>query len=421
MIVCLSANHKKASLPMLESLNFKHKDEATKKCCSLESVKEAVVLQTCNRVEIYVVTEESGSGNIAHSIVEFWSQEVGISSDVIAEIAEVFYGRDALLHLLQVASGLESLVVGEDEILGQVRMAYVESKKIGTANALLEKVFMKAVNVGRRVRSETRIDEGSVSVSSIAVGLAEKKFGNLKNLRTLVVGAGEAASLLAEELRRRGAGTIHIANRTLEKGRELAEKVGGKAIPLEQIHPELTKIDLALFAVSVNKPLLSLEKMRNTGLSRKSKSLMLIDISQPRCIEEDVSSLPYVDLRNIDDLRLLVEENTRRRSIEAEKAKRIVLEELGNLESQLGRMLSEPLVSAIYIKADRIREQELTKALRMVGNLSQEQKVVIENLTKELAERILQQPVESLRKGALNRDATLMSAAKKLFELDQVK
>jgi len=420
MIVCLSANHKTASLPMLESLSFKHKDEATKKCCSLESVKEAVILQTCNRVEIYVATEEDGPGKIAGSIVGFWSQEVGISSDVIGDLAEVFYGNEALLHLLQLASGLESLVIGEDEILGQVRMAYVESRNIGTANSLLEKAFMKAVNVGRRVRSETRIDEGSVSVSSVAVGLAEKKFGDLKNVRTLIVGAGEAASLLAEELRRRGAETIHIANRTIEKGRELAQKVGGKAIPLQQIYDELRTIDLGMFAVSVDRPLLSLEKSKKTLLSRKNHDLILIDISQPRCVEDTVSSLPGVDLRNVDDLKLLVEENTRRRSVEAEKVRRIVQEELGNLETQLGRLLSEPLVSAMFIRANRIREQELTKALRMIGNVSQEQKVVIENLTKELAERILQQPVESLRKSALNRDATLMAAAKKLFELDQV-
>jgi glutamyl-tRNA reductase len=421
MIVCLSANYKKASLPMLESLNFTHTDEATKKCCSLESVKEAVILQTCNRVEIYAATEESKSGNIVDSIVEFWSQEVGISSDVIGKIAEVFYGSEALLHLLQLASGLESLVIGEDEILGQVRMAYVESKKIGTLNALLEKAFMKAVNVGRRVRTETRIDEGSVSVGSVAIGLAEKKFRNLKNMSVLVVGAGEAASLVAKELRRRGAGTIHIANRTLEKGRVLAEKVGGKAIPLEQVYNELKTIDLAVFAVSVDKPLLSLEKTKDILLSRKSDNLLLIDISQPRCIEEGVSSLPSVDLRNIDDLKLVVEENTKQRSVEAEKARGIVLDELGNLESQLGRMLSEPLVSALCIMADRIREEELRKALSMVGSVNQEQKVVIENLTKKLAQRILQQPIESLRKGSLNRDATLMSAAKKLFELDYVR
>jgi glutamyl-tRNA reductase len=353
--------------------------------------------------------------------VELWSQEVGISSDVIGEIAEVFYESEALLHLLQLASGLESLVIGEDQILGQVRMAYVESKKIGTVNALLEKAFMKAVNVGRKVRSQTRINEGPVSVSSVAVGLVEKKFHNLKNMSALVVGAGETGSLVAKELRRRGAGTIHIANRTFEKARQLAKEVGGKAIPLEQVYNELKTIDIAVFAVSVDKPLLSLEKARDTLLSRKSDNLLLIDISQPRCIEEGVSSLPTVDLRNIDDLKLVVEENTHQRSVEAEKAKRIVLDELGNLKSQLGRILSEPLVSALCIKTDRIREEELRKALSMVGTVNQEQKVIIENLTKKLAERILQVPIESLRKGALNRDATLMSAAKKLFELDYVR
>jgi len=418
MIACLSANHKNASLPMLETLNFEHTDAAAKKCCSFETVKEAVILQTCNRVEVYLATDGSEFGDLAERILEFWSQEVGVSSDIMDKIVRVFHGSEALLHLLEVASGLDSMVVGEDQILGQVRTAYLESKKTGTTNALLEKTFMKAVNVGRRVRSETRINEGAISVSSVAASLAEKRFDTLKEVKALVVGAGEAGSLFAQELRRRGAENIHIANRTLGKGRELAEKVQGKAIPLEQLYDELKTADLAIFAVSVDKPLLSLENAKNTLLSRKSRNLMLLDISQPRCVEETIGSLPGVDLRNIDDLKSVVEETTKQREAEAEKGRRIVLDELGNLETQLGRMLSEPLVSALCIKADKIREEQLRRALRMVGNVSQEQKTVIANLTKELAERILQLPIKSLRQGALNNDTTLLSAAKKLFELD---
>jgi len=418
MIVCATANQKKVSVPMLESVNFKRKDEATKKCCSLGSVKEAVILQTCHRVEVYVATNGNEFGDIADRIVKFWSQEVGVSSDIIHDIAEVLQGRDALMHLLQVASGLESMVIGEDQILGQVRMACVDSKRIGTLNGPLEKAFMKAVNVGRRVRSETRINHGSVSVGSAAVDLAEKSFGDLKDVRALVVGAGEAGSLVAQELMRRGAGTICIANRTFQKGRDLAEKVGGKAIPFEELYRELEVVDLALFAVSADEPLVRSEKARSILASPQRDHIMLIDISQPRCVEGAIGSLPGVDLRNIDDLKLVVERNLEQRLGEAAKANRIVLEELQSLQTLLGRTLAEPLVSALCMKADRIRDKEFRKVLRMVGNLNEEQKLVIENLTKELAERILQVPIESLRKAASGEDAALVAAAKKLFELD---
>ena len=418
MIVCVTANHKKALVPMLESLNFKHKDDATKKCCSIELVKEAVILQTCHRVEIYAATAEERSGDIAGKIVKCWSQEVGISSDVIEKIAEVLYGREALLHLLRLASGLESMVVGEDQILGQVRTAYVEAKKIETVNALLEIAFMKAVNVGRIVRSQTNINKGSLSIGSVAVDLAEKKFGNLRDVKALVVGAGEAGSIVAKRLASRGAGAIRVANRTFEKGRDLAEKIGGKAIPYEKLYNELKTVDLAVFALSVNEPVLSLDQAKNLLAPRKDRNLMLIDISQPRCVEEAVSSLPYVDLRNIDDLRLVVEERLKQRSSEAEKAERIILDALETLEISLERKLAEPIVSALHMKADKIREAELEKALRLVGNVSPEQQAVIENLSRKLAERIIQLPVEGIRKSMLGKNGALVSAAKELFELD---
>jgi glutamyl-tRNA reductase len=417
MILCLTANHKKASVPMLESLNFKDRELATKRCCSLESVKEVVILQTCHRVEIYVAIVEGASAQIAGNIMKLWSQEVGVSLDVIEKIVEALYGREALLHLLRLASGLESMVIGEDEVLGQVRTAYVESKRIGAANALLEKAFMKAVNVGRRARSETRINKGSLSVASVAVGLAEGEFGNLKDVRALVVGAGEAGSLVARQLATRGARSIHIANRTFQRSRDLAEKVGGKAIPFADLHNELRAVDLAIFAVSVSEPLLKSEDAKDIMRSRNGRNLMLIDISQPRCVEEATASLAGVDLKNIDDLKFTTEENAKRRLDEAEKVNRIVLDELERLEVLLGRMLAEPLVSALYSKVDRVREQELRKALSMVGNIDGKQKVAIENLSRELVERIIQLPAESLRKAALNNDGALLAAAKRLFEL----
>jgi glutamyl-tRNA reductase len=405
---------------MLESLNFKNIEETTKRCCSLESVREAVLLQTCNRIEIYVATNDDSDGDIVTSLARFWSQEVSISSDIFNKVAEIFYGREALLHLLRLSCGLESMIVGEDQILGQVRTAYVDSKKIGTVKTLLEKVFMKAVNVGRRVRTETQINEGSVSISSVAVDLAEKRFGTLKDVSAMVVGAGETGSLVAKELAQRGANPVCIANRTFEKALQLADLVRGKAIHLEGMYHELRRMDLAVFAVSVDAPLLKLGEMKNILEGRRTPNMMLIDISQPRSIEENVGSLPSVELRNIDDLKSVLEENLEKRLIEAEKAERIIAEELKNLEALVGRLLAEPLVSSLCIIVENIRGKELRKALRIVRNINVEQKLVIENLTKELAERILQVPIENLRKAALDRDTTVLSAARKLFELDKV-
>lgn len=418
--MCLSVSHKKASVPMLESLNFKNKKEATRRCCSLESVREAVLLQTCNRIEIYVNTSDSAAGDTVTSLVKFWSLQVGVSSDLINKTIEVYQDSEALLHLLRLSSGLESMVVGEDQILGQVRTAYVDSKKIGTVETLLEKVFMKAVNVGRRVRTETQINEGSISVSSVAVDLAEKRFGILKEVSAMVVGAGETGSLVAKALAQRGARRIYIANRTFKKALKLADLVMGKAIHYEDMYYELRGMDLAVFAVSVDAPLLRLGEMKNILEGRKNPNLMLIDISQPRSIEENIGSLPSVELRNIDDLKSVLEENLKKRLIEAEKAKQIISDELKSLDALLGRLLAEPLVSSLCMRVEDIRGNELQKALRMVRNLDEEQKLVIENLTKELAERILQLPIENMRKAALNRDSTTLSAARKLFELDKV-
>jgi glutamyl-tRNA reductase len=405
---------------MLESLNFKNKEEATKTCCSLESVREAILLQTCNRIEIYVNTSDNPDVDIVMSLVKFWSQQVGVSSDLIDKTIEVYHDSEALLHLLRLSSGLESMVVGEDQILGQVRTAYVDSKKIGTVETLLQKAFMKAVNVGRRVRTETQINEGSISISSVAVDLAEKRFGTLKDVSAMVVGAGETGSLVAKELTQRGAKNIYIANRTFKKALGLANLVTGKAIHFEDMHHELRGMDLAVFAVSVEVPLLRSGEMKNILGGRKNPNLMLIDISQPRSIEESVGSLPSVELRNIDDLKSVLEENLKKRLIEAEKAKQIISEELKSLDALLGRLLAEPLVSSLCMRVEDIRGKELQKALRMVRNIDEEQKLVIENLTKELAERILQLPIENMRKAALNRDSTTLSAARKLFELDEV-
>jgi glutamyl-tRNA reductase len=399
---------------MLESLTFKDEKRILKEVCRIESVQECVLIQTCHRVEIYCVTNGIAKNVVKH-MVKLWSKNVGVSSDVLEDVLRVYYGKDVLLHLFYIAAGLESMVIGEDQILGQVRTAYVNAKSVGTVGLVLEKVFMKAVNVGRRVRTETGINEGSVSISSASVDLAVKEFGSLNKVKALVIGAGEAGSIVAENLHKKGIGKLLIANRTYTKGVELASKVSGKAIKFGEMFKVLSDVDLVVAAVSTEKPVLTVGEVKEALKRRRSGRLFIIDISQPRFVEEKVGSLERVVLRNIDDLKGVVEENIGKRVSESEKAKGIICDELRIFESQLGKIMAEPLISRICGEIEEIRRRELKRAFGKMKETDERKKMVVERFSREFAERILQFPIEQLREAALNNDNELLSTAEKLF------
>jgi glutamyl-tRNA reductase len=418
MLICLSASHKRASLPILEAVNILDEDKFMGKLCSEGLVKECVLLQTCHRVEIYIVAENSVKEEMISRILKFWSVKAGVSLDILCKIVEVYERREALIHLFYLASGLESMVLGEDQILGQVRSAYVKAKKLECSGLVLHKAFMKAVNIGRRVRTETAINEKPVSISSVAVDLAEKELGNLRFVKALVIGAGEAGSMVAEALRKRGVETIIIANRTFKRGLELASKVGGKAVRFNQIWQVLPEVDLVVAAVSVNKPILKSKQVRKLLTESVQRNrLYLVDISQPRAIDEKTGLIPGVTLRNIDHLKAIVDENLRSRLAEAEKAKKIIFEELERFERQLARLFVEPMVSEIYRNAEAIRQRELGRAVRKMGEKDERKIMIMERFSRELVERILQVPIEQLREAALKNNSSLLSAAEELFGL----
>ena len=418
MILSFCVTHKNASVPILESLTFKDKKETLKALCSFDFVQECVLVQTCNRVEIHLVASEAPVDEVTDRLVGFWSRNAKVSKDVILKIVEVFEGREALRHLLLLASGLESMVVGEDQILGQIREAYLESKEAGATKSIFDTVFMKAVNVGRKVRTETDVNRGSVSISSVAVDLAERYLDDPKCAKALVIGAGEAGTLAAKELSRRSVGSVFVANRTYERGVALAKMIGGEAVRFGEIYDYLSGVNLVVVAVSAATPLLTSEGVEEALKSGGGSSgLLVVDISQPRCVEEGVGDLPGVDLKCIDDLRGIVEENLQKRLSEAGKAREIVLRELGHLEALLKKVVAEPTISSLCRRVESIRRTELSKALRMVKGINEDQRLVIENLTRELAERILRLPIENLRDATLNEDNSLLLAVKKLFNL----
>lgn len=417
MIVCLSASYKSTSLPMLESLNVRDEEALMRTLCSEKTAKECVLLQTCHRIEIYCVLHDMNKEEAIKRILKFWSTKTGVSLDLINKEIRLYHGREALTHLFYLASGLESMVLGEDQILGQVRTAYNKARNNGTVGLILGKVFMKAIHIGRRVRTKTKINEGSVSISSAAVDLAAKELGNLGSIKALIIGAGEAGSLAAETLKGHGTSTIIIANRTYEKGRDLAKKVSGKAIRFNQMNAMLPNVDLVIGAVSVTQPILSEQQMASAiAKNDPSKRIVLIDISQPRAFDEKVGLLQNVCLKTINDLEDIVAENRRNRQIEAEKSKAIIFEELARFEIELSKLVAQPLISEILRKFEEMRQKELKRAISKLDISDERKLMILERFSRELIERIAQIPIEQLRKAALNRNGELLSAAEQLFQ-----
>ena len=418
MIFCLSASYKSVKLQMLESLAFKDESETVRSLCSEGLAEECVLVQTCHRVEVYGVVKDSSNGSAIDRILRFWSGKTGVSLDLLRKNVAVYRGREALERLFSLASGLDSMVVGEDQILGQVRRAYVRAKKVGAAKLVLDRAFMCAINTGRKVRSETRIDEGSVSVSSAAVDLAAKELGDLKSKTALVVGAGEAGSIVAETLRRRGAKRVRVANRTYERAVELAAKVSGEAVEFDGLYDAVSDVDLVIAALAVDRPVITAGQLKK-ALGKRGRgggSLLLVDISQPRAVEEEAGSLEGVVLRNIDDLKGIVEESVRSREAEAEKARKLVFAELGRFERQQSELAVAPLISEIYKRVDGIRRRELERALSKMGESDARKVGVLDRFSRELVERVLQLPIDQLREAALNNDNGLLLAVERLFK-----
>ena len=303
------------------------------------------------------------------------------------------------------------------QILGQVRKSYFMSKKNGTVGVIFDKVFIKAIKTGRLVRTKTNINRGSVSISSAAIDLAERELGNLAAAKVLIIGAGEAGSLAAEALKTRGASELIIANRTYGKSLTLAEKISGKAILFDELSKVLPYVDLVIAAVSVTKPVLNKKQMATAISNTKTNKKVLIDISQPRALEKNVGLLKGVCLKSIDDLRELLSENMRNRQIEAELSKIIISKELERFELELSKMCVAPLISEICRKFNEIRQKELLRLLRKLGESDEKKVELLERFSQELTERIAKIPIEELRKAALDKNGELISAAQQLFDI----
>lgn len=405
--------HTKASIEEMEKAWHGDIEYVLKSLYSHEHVHECAVLKTCNRVEVYVVSPK------ASSVLFHFAKEMGASSHII----EFYDHEDSLKHLLRLASGLESMIVGEDQILGQIKDLYVTAKNVGTIGPSLNTAFSKAIQVGKRVRTETRINKGSVSIGSAAVDLAEEILGGLTGKKILVIGTGEMGTLVTRALAHKDMEVVYLANRTFETAKQLAEEIGGDAVLFDNINECVKNADVVISATAAPHYVLRKSTVEK-AMENRNKELLLIDIATPRDIEPEVSDISHVKLHNIDSLRRINEKNMEMRRSEAKKAEVMIDEEFALLNTQYKRQKADGLISHLYGQVHNVREREKQRAINRlssyhtIGDIESE---VLDDLTHSIVNKILAEPTKNLRKAAENDEDELMDVASRLFSIGSKK
>lgn len=412
-VVNARVTYRNAPIHLLEKFTFKDLDLAHRSFVEA-GFKECVILQTCNRVEIYASAIETGSDRIA----ELWAAAAGLSpSDKTA--IEIEEGNDAVAHLMKLASGLDSLVVGEDQILGQVRRAFEYSKANRYVGSSLTLAFDRALKVGSLVRTATGINKGNVSIASIAVNLAEEYFDDLREKNIMLIGTGEAASLVAKVLKKRGANFL-ITSRAPERAKSFAETVAGTPVPFDSALEMLPKIDIIFTATKAPYRLVTLDRVEG-AMRGRDDGIMIFDLSNPRTVDERVTSVHGVKLVNMDQIAELVGKNMRSRSKEVAAAEKLIEHELKSVDSKIRRLRAEPTVVSVFKSVDSIREREVRKALSVLGKkLGAEETKVLEQLSHAIVEGVLAAPMNNLRKEIETAEGEeLIRLVAKLFKYEE--
>jgi glutamyl-tRNA reductase len=387
---------------------------------SYPEIREVLFYTTCNRVEVVCVTEAEAQTSSVLSA--FFARHPEIAPTALADSLYLHRDQDAVRHLFRVAASLDALVVGEPQILGQVKEAYRQATQHQATGPILNRLLHKTFSVAKRVRTETGIGDHAVSVSYAAVALGKKIFGDLKAKNVLLLGAGEMAELALEHLQSQGAGNIVVANRTLERGLRLAERFGGEAVSLEELESQLLTADVLLSSTGSASFLLTREQVKAVMRRRKQRPLFMIDIGVPRDLDPGINDLDNVYLYNIDDLKEVVEENWERRQEAAVQAERLVAAETLKFMDWLATLSVYPTIISLKEKAQAICQAELKKTLGHLGPLTPEQEQSLEVMTEAITSKLLHDPIIFLKGNHhRKRGEAELALVRRLFNLDPVR
>jgi glutamyl-tRNA reductase len=416
-LVLVGTSHHRAPVELREQLFVSAADNSELVGRLAGADAEAVVLSTCNRTELYLVHGDEEAAQ-ARAFAELTAL-AELSESEIAPALYTLLDETAALHLFRVSAGLDSMIPGEAQILGQVRSAYDLAQKAGTTGPVLHRAFRQALRVGRRVRTETAIGENPASISSAAAELAERVFGSLEGRRILILGAGKMSDLATVNLISRGVESVFVANRSVDRAERLARRFGGRAAGLEAVEEELERADVVVASTSSRGYVLSAEQVERAMRRRKGRPIFFVDIAVPRDIDPAVNRIEGCYLYDVDDLERVVEESVAGRREEAVRAEAIVAEEAGRFRDWQLSLDVVPAIASLRARAESIREDELARAEGRLGSLSPSQRRAVESLTAQIVNKLLHPPTVRMKEAAAAADGVLYAdAIRHLFALD---
>ena len=420
-LLLVGISHRTAPVDVRERMDFATRGlpAALDKLAGCGSTAETIVVSTCNRAEIYAACEDIETAR--NDIATFISEFNGVSSSAVAPHLYAALDLDAARHLFRVAAGLDSLVVGEPQILGQVKSAHAAAVSAQTAGPILNRLFHASFAAGKRVRTETGLGSGAVSVSYAAVALARKIFGDLDRRSVAVIGAGEMGKLTALHMKSQGVQHVTIVSRTLQHAARTAEAIGGaSAAPWEELDSALSASDILISATGAASPILTKAHVESVMRSRRNRPLFIIDIAMPRDVEPAAGEIEQVFLYNIDDLQATVRENLQRRASEVAKAEAIVSEETDKFTAWFRSRAAVPTIVALRQRFESIRRSELERLDFKLAALPSESRTRVDEITRLIVEKLLLTPTEQLKSAGDDADAmaAYSEALTRLFALN---
>jgi glutamyl-tRNA reductase len=414
--IALGINHKTASVDVRERVAFAPEQlvEALRLLCHNTSSREAAILSTCNRSELYLEQDDVSADEVLAWLANYHR----LSLEELRACAYIHTDDEAVRHMMRVASGLDSMVLGEPQILGQMKSAFAVAREAGTLGPLLGRLFQATFSTAKSVRTDTAIGENPVSVAFAAVSLAKQIFADLHRSQALLIGAGETISLVARHLHDQGVKRIVVANRTLERASNLAEQFGARAVLLSEIPDELVNSDIVISSTASQLPILGKGAVERALKQRKHKPIFMVDIAVPRDIEPEVGELADVYLYTVDDLHEVIAENLKSRQGAAQVAEELVSVGARDFMQRMRELAAVDVLKAYRQQAERLRDEELSKALRLLGNGTSAEDVLAQ-LARGLTNKLLHAPSVQLKKFSADGRVDALGVVQELFALDE--
>ena len=414
-IINARVTFRNSPIHILEKFTIKDMNNAYEQFKNHSGLDECVIIQTCNRIELFGKSKTYDLDKIKKT----WATITGLEEETFNENMEFVENHDALHHLLKLTSGLDSMVLGEEQILGQIKKSITSAREVKASGQHLNTLFDKAIRIGTRIRNSSGIGAGGISVGSMAVKLAEENIDELKTKKVLLIGTGEVSTLVAKSLQRRGY-AFDVTSRTIGRSETFCETMGGNPIKFEVVLSGFDNYDVIFVATTAPYFLVTNERITE-AMKNKNKGMMILDLSNPRTVDEKVATIRGVKLMNLDQIAEMVEKNMNARLNKVKTVENIINEEVIVLEASMKRLDAEPLVKDVFKNIENLREKELQKALQMLDEKDEGKIKIIEELTKAIVESIVSTPMNNIRKASEQGNPEVVELASKLFDYKKQK